>query len=193
MRNLLLLLLPGLLLSCSEATRQSQTYYPIDSLIHAQARWLVDAGASLAKQGELDDLRQDTTFMPTDTLAWLYELDAFALLETMNKPLYRDRYEVLPGQTDVHSNLTIQTFRAKEELPVNYLNVYYQDTPDRLRKIEAVYREQNVLMKGSRRLVLEFQEVHNKITLVSYSIEGTQKMFLGNTVEFLVIGTLTLP
>jgi hypothetical protein len=39
---------------------------------------------------------------------------------------------------------------------------------------------------------MEFQEIEGQTVLVSYSIEGGQKMFLGDSVQFSVKGTVTI-
>jgi hypothetical protein len=73
------------------------------------------------------------------------------------------------------------------------LKIFYLDVPSKIRRIEALYQEENSLLKGSRFLVMEFEEINNNLVLTSFSIEGGQKMFLGDSVKFSVKGTVTLP
>jgi hypothetical protein len=47
-------------------------------------------------------------------------------------------------------------------------------------------------LKGSRHLIMEFQDIYNQTTLTSYSVEGGQELFLGNHVKFAVRGTIKL-
>jgi hypothetical protein len=70
--------------------------------------------------------------------------------------------------------------------------VYYLDNLSNIKKIEALYSEANSLLKESRLLTLEFKEVYNKNILNSYSIKGGQKMFLGDSVQFMVRGSISL-
>jgi hypothetical protein len=73
-----------------------------------------------------------------------------------------------------------------------YLKVFYLDSPSKIKRIEALYREETSLLKGSRLVIMEFQEIEGQTVLVSYSIEGGQKMFLGDSVQFSVKGTVTI-
>jgi hypothetical protein len=186
------LVLAVILASCSAGERSTANFYPVDSLITEQVKYLSEVQATLTKHGEIDGVQDDTTFVPVDATAWLDELDIFMMLEAINKPINRNNYRIEDGLDDPRSNLTIKSITSKTDLPIAYLKIFYQDTPSKLRKIEAVYREENALMKGSRRLIMEFLEFNNKNILISYSIEGGQKMFLGDSVEFLVMGTITI-
>jgi hypothetical protein len=179
--------------SCDEKEKKETLYYPIDSLVAAQSKFLTDAKAILTKHAEINGEEETSQFTPKDTTAWQHELDIFSELKTINKPINMGAYTVESGVKDTNSNLTITSFTSRKKLPVAYLNVFYLDTPSKLRRIEALYKEDNSLLNGSRLLIMEFQEIENKIVLISYSIEGGQKMFLGDAVQFSVKGTVTLP
>lgn len=181
------------LLSCSPTESTKVVHYPIDSVVHAQALLLNDLKASLNKQAIINQEKEERTVVPADTSAWLREFDIFTELKAINKPIYRGDYRVSKDDQDINSNLHIQSYVSDADVPVAYLKVYYLREPSRIKKIEALYREANSLMKESRLLVMEFQEVYNKTVLTSYSIEGSQKMFLGDSVNFIVKGTVILP
>jgi len=130
---------------------------------------------------------------------WETELDIFRQLESVNKPVNRSLYAV-EKSSDAKSNLEVKTFmgkpepgKKKVEMPVKYLKVYYQNTPDNIRKIEAQYDESNTLYTGSRFLKMEFQQVYNKTVLTSYSITGGQKMFMGDSVSYNISAFVTIP
>jgi hypothetical protein len=179
-------------ISCSQQKEKQVIYYPIDSLLKAQVNYLTDAKAKLSKDVEINGLKESKSLAPADTTAWQHELDIFFALNTLNKPINLGSYTIVNAQPDSTSNLLIQSFSTTEELPVKYFNVYYLDSPSNIKKIEALYSEANSLLKESRLLTLEFKEVYNKNILNSYSIQGGQKMFLGDSVQFSVRGTISL-
>jgi hypothetical protein len=111
----------------------------------------------------------------------------------INNPINTGNYRIESGVKDSNSNLTIRSFLGKETRPVVYLKIFFLETPSKIKRIESLYREENSLLKGSRLLILEFEEINNKAILTSYSIEGSQKMFLGDSVKFSVKGTITIP
>lgn len=187
-----LLIAPFVFFACNEKVKSKAIYYPIDSVVLAQAQFLTNEKAVLTKHAEINGKEEISTFTPKDTTAWQHELDIFLDLKTINKPINRGNYIVDSGLKDSNSNLTIQSFTSTTSLPVVYLKIFYLDTPSKIKRIEALYREQNSLLKNSRLLILEFQELNNKPVLTSYTIEGGQKMFLGDSVQFSVKGTITL-
>lgn len=177
--------------SCSNSKKVRGGLYPVDSLISAQARYLSQSRASLSKTTRLGDRHDKVLVTPKDTIAWKKELEIFAALDIINKPVNRSLYKS-EMTSDIRSNLNVRSFTTSEELPVKYLKIYYRGTPDKVRMIEAQYVETNALFKSARSLIMEFVEVNNKTLLTSYSIDGGQKMFLGDTVQYHVAGNLTI-
>ena len=178
--------------SCSRQNENTVIYYPVDSLLTAQVNFLTDANATLLKEAQINGVKESKSLSPADTTAWQHELGIFFALNALNKPINSGSYHVATNQPDSASNLLIHSFSTTEELPVKYFNVYYLDNPSNIKKIEALYYEANSLMTESRLLTLEFKEVYNKTILNSYSIQGGQKMFLGDSVQFSVRGTISL-
>lgn len=183
----------SLLISCTQTPRSSTLYYPIDSLIQSQVNYLVQSKAVLSKNAEIDGEEETSSFFPKDSAAWAHELDIFSELEIINKPIHAGKYRIESGLQDTNSNLTIKSFASTGQLPVAYLKIFYLDLPSKIRRIEALYQEENSLLKGSRFLIMEFEEINNNIALTYFSIEGGQKMFLGDAVKFSVKGTIILP
>jgi hypothetical protein len=180
------------LLSCEQETPREYAYYPVDSLIHAQVKLLNASEAVLHKKAEIDGVEDETSFTPKDSTAWANELDIFFELSLINNPVHTGKYVVESGLKDPNSNLSIRSYTGIDVLPVVYLKLFYLDDLSNIRRIEALYREENVLLKGSRLLILEFQKIKDKIVLTAYSIEGSQKMLLGDSVKFSIKGTITL-
>jgi hypothetical protein len=179
--------------ACEKKENVKSRYYAIDSLINAQVQSLSDSKAMLEKKAEIDGVEQTNTFSPKDSTAWANELDIFDELKVINNPSNASNYVVVKGGKDGNSNLSVDSFTGKETLPVVYLKIFYLTTPSQIRRIEALYLEENSLVKGSRLLILEFQRVGSQVMLASYSVEGSQKMFLGESVKFSVRGTISLP
>ncbi|MBX2965007.1 MAG: hypothetical protein KF845_02590 [Cyclobacteriaceae bacterium] len=175
---------------CNQPVKTEASYFNIDSLITKQAVDLWVFKASLAKEGVINEVERDTVFITPDTTHWKNELDIFSEIGLFNKPAYRTSYEVNDGLRDASSNLTIREFRATEELPVRYVKFFYLDNLQKLRKIEALYQQENALLKTQRKLVMEFSDVYNKNVLTSYSVEGGQKMFAGDSVHFAIKGNI---
>ena len=180
-----------LILSCSSRQEHGLKLYAVDSFLSAQARYLSNNKAILHKSSRLGDVQDEVFITPKDSAAWKKELEIFAALDIVNKPLNRDLYR-LERHADGKSNLMVKSITSSADLPVQYLRVYYQQTPDKLRKIEAEYNESNSLYNSVRVLTMEFQQVGSKPVLTSYSIEGGQKMFMGDSVVYGISGKLTL-
>lgn len=180
-----------LLYACAPPDRGVSELFAVDSLLHAQASQLTEAKASLTKHTVLGNSQEDVTITPRDTTAWLKELEVFGVMNVINKPINRDRYQT-KDSADSKSNLRIRSFRTSQDLPVGYVHVYYHGRPERIRKIEAAYTELNGLYKTSRLLALEFDEIDGISVITSYSIMGGQKMFLDDTVQYNIQGRIRL-
>lgn len=178
--------------SCSQQNEKITIYYPIDSLLNKQITFLTASKAKLLKEAEINGLQETNSFMPADTTAWQHELDIFYALNTFNKPINLGSYTLRAALPDSTSNLLIRSFSTTKELPVKYFNVYYLDDLNNVKKIEALYSESTSLLTESRLLTLEFKDIYNKNILSHYSIKGGQKMFLGDSVQFLIRGTISL-
>lgn len=188
-----------IMFACGDKPGSKTLFYPVDSLVTDQIRYLAKAKASIKKTADVGGKKDVNTYTPPDTLGWIKELGVFRELAAINKPINHEAYLVDDGLTDIRSNLSVKAFTAKKEamekqkLPVRYLRVFYHESADNLRRIEAEFNDETSLYQNTRHLTMEFQEVHNKIVLTSYSIVGGQKMYLGDSVHYAVEGIITLP
>ena len=178
---LLTLLVLTLLVSCQRNSQQVDSYF--DSLVVAQVVHLSNVKASLVKKATLDGKEDHSTFTP-DSTTWENELDIFRQLSVFERPAYRQAYRIEDGIKDATSNLIIRRYQATQKIPVPELRFYYFNQLRNLKKIEATYRQQNLLYVTTRHLTMEFDEVNGKALLISYRIDGAQKMFLGDSVKF---------
>ena len=200
MRNTfgVLFLLAMISVSCSNKQKTTSSLFDVDSLIQAQVQYLSKEHAGLNKISSLGDSSSSISLVPKDITAWKKELEIFSVLQLVNKPVNRNSY-IVENQPDTRSNLSVRTFAIKpslpddeKNLPIEYLKIYYQESPDKIRKIEGQYKESSMMYKTSQVLSMEFQPVNDKMILTSYSIFGGQKMFMGDSVQYKINTTVTL-
>jgi hypothetical protein len=184
------ILLFFLVLASCEQARQPATFYPVDSLISDQVKYLSETRAGLFKEALLSGKTDTVTYVPKDTVAWLNELGIFRKLDMINKPVNKGNYLVNDGLFDPGSNLTVKAFTSLKKLPVVYLRIYYQGTIEKPRKIEALYDEANPLYQSARLLSMHFAQIDDKTVLTSYSIKGGQKMIFADSVAFYISGKI---
>lgn len=167
---------------------QRETVFAIDSILIDQTKNLLQLQASVSKEVEMDGLEK-TDFTPKDSLAWANELQIFQQLAAINKPVNLGVYKETIVE-DSLSNLTIRSLKTDKKLPLKELNIYYLDSPEKIRKVEGYVSERNSLYSSARILTLHFSEVYNKTLLTSYSVTGGQHMILGDTVQFNIQSTI---
>ncbi|MBX2961334.1 MAG: hypothetical protein KF687_02410 [Cyclobacteriaceae bacterium] len=187
---LYLILIAFMAFACTQKQEKGTLYVNIDSLIQQQIGYLIEQRASIRKEAILNGVEQDSVFTPKDSAAWALELDIFKEIGLINRPINRGNYDLADGLPDANSNLKIYRLTARSPLPIRYVEKYYQDVPSKLRKIEALYFQENSLMTSSRTLTMEFTDLYNKNILTTYTIEGGQKLFLGDSVHFIIKGSV---
>jgi hypothetical protein len=190
MQRLIVLILIGSLVSCSEG-KKTKALYPVDSLLQAQANYLSAKKAHLKKIVLLDGKEEEISLAPKDIIAWRNELEIFTALDVINKPINRSYYSI-EDLSDSRSNLKVKAFTTTEDLPVRYIKIYYYQSPNKLRRLEAQFKESNSLYTSSRDLTMDFQQFGDTIVLTSYNIVGGQKMLLDDTVQYHITGSLEL-
>ncbi len=176
-------------LSC-EKKQELQNLYAIDSLVSRQVKFLSENQATLKKVTQLGEKHDEATIIPKDSIAWKKELEIFMALDMINKPVNGSLYRI-DTKPDERSNLSVKSFTTEEDLPVKYLRVYFQQVPEKVRKIEAQINDSNILYSSARILTMEFQQLEDKTVLTSYSIVGGQNMLMGDSVHYNVIGTVS--
>lgn len=169
---------------CQSESMSSPQHFAIDSLLHAQVKWLSASEATLIKTTVLDGQTEEVSLSPKDSLAWSKELEVFQVMDALNKPVNRDRY-TLAETSDTKSNLRIRSYSSNDpELPLRYVRIYYHRHLSRLKRIEAEYIESNALYHAARTLTMHFEETKHGAMLMGYTIAGGQKMLLDDTVRY---------
>lgn len=192
MRTLFCLIILALLVSgCIKKDLQRDSeYFNFDSLINSQVDALVKAKSTLTKSVLLNG-KADQSMVAMDSASLAQELDVFRQLDLINKPLYKNAYEISDGEKDSQSNLTIRRYRVKEIAPVSFVTFYYQNNFNKIKKIESVFREANPLYATERQMVLEFDDTSGNLLLSKYRLQGGQKMILSDSVLFDIEGIIS--
>lgn len=192
-----------LLAGCGKGEKQKAIFYPMDSLIDHQIAHLKKSKAGLKKTATLDGKSDTKLISPatsSDTIPWIHELAVFREITLINKPANEKAYLVDDNLTDPRSNLKVKAFTALHDsvtnnaaLQVKYLRIYYQNSIDKVRRIEAEMDIETSLYESRRYLEMEFQDIHDTVVLTAYKVNGGQKINLGDTVEYNIQGVITIP
>ena len=170
---------------CTTENQTTDALFNIDSVIHEQIDYFLERRVEIRKKAVLNGVEKITTVHPKDSSDWSEELAIFLELDVINRPINRTAYKV-EDVADRESNLRIKLFTATDELPVKVLRIYYYKTMAQIRKIEAEYIAENSLYASNRFLNLEFENILGKATLTSYGVDGGQKMFLDDSVQYTI-------
>lgn len=175
-----------LISACNRANQKyEKTYFDFDSLINVQVVELLKVQSTITKKSVINGKGDDSSFVP-DSLKLANELDVFRQLDIINKPLYKNAYEISDGEKDIKSNLLIRSYTSTTSSPVSFVRFYYKSSPRELKKIESFFHEENALYDTQRNLMLTFDDSSGSLLLSGYSLSGTQKMILNDTVNFSV-------
>ena len=178
------------LAGCSEVVQDkiqnTDQYFDLKGLLEGQIVLLDSLRPTLEKTTQIDDEREKQSLQP-DSAGWARELEIFFEAD-INEPILRDAYQLkeeAPGDS-----LRIASYEASdlENAEIKFLKVYYLPEADRLRYITAAFSEKNALYSSDRLLKLEFEAFKDQTVLTRYSIEGTQKMLLKDTILYKVQG-----
>lgn len=184
------------LLGCrpSNLNEYDKLYFDFDSLVRTQIKVVSSNKDSIYKISRLDN-KQDTSRFALDSTRLAHEWDVFQQLDVINKPMYRDHYEITEDQ-DTKSNLRVRSYVAKVnsfntlKFSIPFVRFYFHEDFKKLIRIESQYNEQNALYFTSRNLVLEFDELPGIPTIQKYLISGSQKMILSDSVKFSIKGVI---
>jgi hypothetical protein len=179
------------LVGCDLESTSEVPFYPVDSLMNAQVRGLSVLQASLAKNAVLGPHQSTVTYVPQDTVAWKRELEIFYYINNINKPVNRTLYSV-KEYFNHDLQLNVKSFKATDETPVEFLIIYYRETPVMPEKIEARIRENNSMYSGTRDLQMKFEKAGSNVLLTEFFIAGGQKMLLGDSVQYRITGKISL-
>ena len=195
LRNRLVFSVAMLTMGACQVSPQESTavFFDLDSLIDQQVAHLSRIQPVLEKEAEINGVKEGVRLEKPDSAVWAKELGIFRQLDLNAKALNAGRYEIKAGLRDDTSNLNIIEYTAKEELPLSQVRIYYQDNTGKVRRIEGEFRskESNRLYSSGRYLSMELIDINSQAMLMQYQVIGGQKMILGDSISYNVVGALT--
>jgi hypothetical protein len=189
MRPIIILLFALLTFSCADLKpKEVDLYFDIKSVLIDQSASLKQDNVELHKLAVVNGDSSSNSFVP-DSLGWADEFQIISDAD-INKPALRRQYSI-SEQDDDNSNLKIQTYTAeKEDLVTQSLKIYYLDKIENLKKIEILQKQTNSIFKSTKTITIHFDEIQLESRIISYVIEGHQKMILQDRVDFNIKGSL---
>jgi hypothetical protein len=176
-----------------EKEKSTKKYFDFDRLLDGQIAILSSEQRNLVKTAVLNGTSQDTVFRPSKK-DWARELEAFRLLETINKPAFLRSYTVEEAVEDSRSNLKIHQFKLDSshanDSRIEFVKLYYHNDLSELKKIECSIVQKNLLYSNHDELAMTFDDEGGKAVITGYAMSGYQKMLLGDTVRFSVRGII---
>lgn len=185
-------LLCGLFLaSCAqEAGREKEIvrideYYDVHGLLSRNELMMREMEVSLRKRASFGG-EQEEKIIQLDSATLASELDVFRQAG-INKPVLSGRYQETITEQD---GLQVVTYEAddKDELNINYLQVYLEPETEKVEKLEALFSNQNILYNSTRLLKVDYGEVKGRQLPLSYTIDGVQKMIFNDKEDYRVEG-----
>jgi hypothetical protein len=184
-----ILLLAISFIACKQSNlKYDKPYFDFDSLITSQIQKQMSKKDSIYKVAMIDNKQDHSSFL-IDSTRLAHEWDVFRQLDVINKPLYKGNYEITEGK-DTKSNLQIRTYQSKIKSPVPFVRFYFQNEFKNLKKIESNYQEENALYFTKRDLMMVLNDLSGEPLIKSYSITGSQKMILSDSVRFSIKGSI---
>lgn len=160
-------------------------YYDVHGLLNRNEAMMREMEVSLRKQASFGG-EQEEEIILLDSAALARELEVFRQAG-INKPVLSGRYQETITEEE---GLKVITYEAddKEELNINYLQVYLEPETGEVEKLEALFSNQNILYNSTRLLKVEYGEVRGEQLPLSYTIDGVQKMIFSDKEEYRVEG-----
>lgn len=177
------------LLACKPSLEVKQKdQFNFDSLVRVQAKWLNHQDVDLKKLTSVGNVNVVESILDSNKIKWEKELAPFLVIDWVNKPAYRDNYQVSILQDD-KSNLKIKYWNAEAKgPPIRTLKVSYLNKLDKIKSIEAVLEEESLGFTSHKQMRLQFSLFGGKTVLESYKISAYQKFFIGGGEYFTIEG-----
>lgn len=168
-------------------------YFDFDSLVSKQIKLIGLSNDSIKKIAVMDG-KTDVSVFAVDTTVIKNELEVFRQLDVINKPLFKNAYQLAIDEKDNKSNLRVRTYRLKNSARVKsavpYVRFFFLNDFQQLKKIESLFEESNSLYTTHRKLMMEFEGAGKEARLKNYSVSGFQKMILNDSVKFSIEGSV---
>lgn len=164
--------------------KNTGVYYDLVSLLDHQVV-LLDALQPTVEKITVIDGNREVKAVQLDSAGWVRELEIFYGAD-INEPVLRDAYVREEGIAG--DSLNVITYRAldSQKVKIDCLSVFYHHGEDSPAYVKALYKENNALYEAERILKLSFDDLQDPPVLRTYSIEGTQKMLMKDTISYKV-------
>jgi hypothetical protein len=155
-------------------------YYDLKGLLNEQAGEMGRKGLTIQKEVQLNGKNESSQSRP-DSLQWTEELESFYQLD-LNKTVYRDAYEIEEKELEEGKKLSYVAKNPKK-VAVEEMQLFF-DQQQRLRELQAIYREKNQLYEARKKLTAKFRPLGQHIQLAEYSEEGLQKLVMSDSLSY---------
>ncbi|MDN4166776.1 hypothetical protein QWY31_14790 [Cytophagales bacterium LB-30] len=158
--------------------KELDIYFSVAHLLDQQMEQWVQEKASLHKTLVLDGNKEEIVVTPQNTDEWQRELSL--LMEAdLNKASFKDAYQVKEEKQGEETIISYEAV-APDKVRVQHMTIT-QNLSGILKDISISFSEKNSIYTSERKMRLEFNEAGN---LVSYSIEGIQKMIFKDPIPY---------
>lgn len=160
-----------------------EPYFSVQDLMEQQIALLDSLNPTVKITGALKG-QHETIDTHKDSSAWRASLKLFTDAD-INQPVLQGQYTV-KDTFDSQYDLPLKLYEAKKgaNTSIPYLKVYYQDSLANVKRIETVFKEENILYDTQRKMSADFDMVQGKPRLMQYETIGKQKMILQDSVLY---------
>jgi hypothetical protein len=163
------------------AIEDHAVFFDINGLIEEQILLLDSLNPLLHKIAFLDG-ETDTAIFRPDSAGWARELDIFKELD-LNRPVLRDKYSQL-REPDSQTGKEVITYIPIEPVNSGVRHLQISFAEGNITRLVGEYQEKSMLYDASRKLSIEFDPRRNGSRITTYSITGSQKIILQDTVFY---------
>lgn len=168
--------------SFNEDDFTSHLFINMDSIIHAQPA----NGVRIEKQASIGIDQSNGSVVITKN--WETELAAFARIDVMNKPVYKNIYQLQSG-SDPSSNLALKKLLSTDSIaPVRSLKLFSLPQENQIIRLEAELKESGLFYFKKEKLIMEFDPYTKR--LERYSVNGQQQLGWFEPETYMVQGSV---
>ena len=165
-------------------------YYDINGLIDEQLEMLDSISPILYKKAVIDGKEELIELTPTDSI-WTKELMIFRSAD-INKSMFADSYI-----SSEDSNAETKTILYKSKIPkstnVDILTITLSAQDNNPLKIHASISQGNSLFESQKILEMSLKNYQGQQRIISYSIEGSQKMISKESTTYHIESNIKYP
>ena len=165
-------------------------YYDINGLIDEQLKMLDSISPILYKKAVIDGKEELIELTPTDSI-WKKELMIFRSAD-INKSMFADSYI---SSEDSNSETKIILYKSKipKSTKVDVLTITLSAQDNNPLKIHASISQGNSLFDSQKILEISLKNYQGQQRIISYSIEGWQKMISKESTNYHIESNIRYP